>query len=100
MQRIETTRHIAQSIINSNSVTELKNTNLFNYSKKFGLYINEGFIGIPLKEKGLDHSEAKGALLVWACYLNKFDENKMKFLVSAANYLSHSIDWGSRFATD
>ncbi|HSG31961.1 MAG TPA: hypothetical protein VLB82_10495 [Thermodesulfobacteriota bacterium] len=98
--RIEKTKYLARNIIKSNSVLESQDTNFRMISNKFGMNIQKGFIGFPIKDNVDSLSKPKGAILVWTSYINKFDQNKYNFIVSAAKYLSKSIKWNNLFAEE
>jgi hypothetical protein len=98
--RIEKTKYLANNVIKSNSVMELRDTDFSTVSHKRGIKIDRGFIGIPIKDKDDNLKKAKGAILLWTPFLNRFNEDRYKFIISVAGYISKSIEWNNKIEDD
>ena len=100
LSRIEKTKYLARNTIESGSVMELRDSDFSTVSHKLGINMNRGFIGIPIKDKDDNITKAKGAILLWTSFLGSFDENRYKLIISAASYMSKSIEWNNKIGDD
>ena len=90
--RIKRTIYLARNIINVNSVMELRDTDFSVATHKLGIIIDRGFIGIPIKDKDDESKKAIGAILLWTSFINGFNKDRYKHIISVASSIYKSIE--------
>jgi hypothetical protein len=97
--RIKRTIYLARNIINVNSVMELRDTDFSVATHKLGIIIDRGYIGIPIKDKD-DELKAIGAILLWTSFINGFNKDRCKHIISLASSIYKSIERSDKIVED
>jgi len=90
--RIKRTIYLARNIINVNSVMELRDTDFSVATHKLGIIIDRGFMGIPIKDKDDELKKAIGAILLWTSFINGFNKDRYKHIISVASSIYKAIE--------
>lgn len=98
--RIKRTIYLARNIINVNSVMELRDTDFSVATHKLGIIIDRGFIGIPIKDKDDELKKAIGAILLWTSFINGFNKDRYKHIISVASSIYKSIERSDKIVDD
>ena len=98
--RIKKTKYLARDIINVNSAMELRDTNFSVATHKLGIIIDRGLMGIPIKDKDDESKKAIGAILLWTSFINGFNKDRHKHIISVASSIYKSIERNDKIVDD
>jgi len=98
--RIKRTIYLARNIINVNSVMELRDTDFSVATHKLGIIIDRGIMGIPIKDKDDELKKAIGAILLWTSFINGFNKDRYKHIISVASSIYKSIERNDKIVED
>jgi len=99
LSRVEKTKYFTRNIINVNSAMELRDTNHSVATHKLGIIIDRVLMGIPIKDKD-DELKAIGAILLWTSFINGFNKDRYKHIISVASYIYKSIERNDKIVED
>jgi hypothetical protein len=78
---------------------ELRDTDFSVATHKLGIIIDRGFMGIPIKDKD-DELKAIGAILLWTSFINGFNKDRCKHIISLASSIYKSIERSDKIVED